>query len=60
MIAARKNYPTLKSLWKNLIAAMKWAELDIDHLQAITVKKYNSDLSLDHHRDSRLGNTGLI
>ena len=34
-----KNHPTLKSLWQNLIAAMKWAELDVDHLQAITVQK---------------------
>lgn len=34
-----KNHPTIKSLWQDLIAAMKWAELDIDHLQAITVQK---------------------
>lgn len=34
-----KNHPTLKSLWQNLIAAMKWTELDIEHLQAIAVKK---------------------
>ena len=34
-----KNHPTLKSLWQNFIAAMKWTELDIEHLQAITVQK---------------------
>ncbi len=34
-----KNHPTLKSLWQDLIAAMKWAELDSDHLLAITVQK---------------------
>jgi hypothetical protein len=34
-----KNHPTLKSLWQNLIAAMKWAELDVDHLQAIAGQK---------------------
>ncbi len=34
-----KNHPTLKSLWQSLIAAMKWAELDGDRLQAIKVQK---------------------
>lgn len=34
-----KNHLTLKSLWQNFIAAMKWTELDIEHLQAITVQK---------------------
>ena len=34
-----KNHPTLKSLWQNLIAVMKWAELDADHLQTITKQK---------------------
>jgi coenzyme F420-reducing hydrogenase delta subunit len=34
-----KNHPTLKNLWQNFIAAMKWTELDIEHLQAITVQK---------------------
>jgi hypothetical protein len=34
-----KNHPTIKGLWQDLIAAMKWAELDSDHLQAITVQK---------------------
>jgi len=30
-----KNHPTLKSLWQDLIAAMKWAELDEERLQEI-------------------------
>jgi hypothetical protein len=34
---SNKNHPTLRSLWQNLIAAMKWAELDIEHLQAIAL-----------------------
>ena len=34
-----KNHPTLKNVWKNFIAAMKWAELDVNHLLVITVQK---------------------
>jgi len=34
-----KNHPTLKSLWQNLIAVMKWAELDTDHIQVIATQK---------------------
>jgi hypothetical protein len=34
-----KNHPSLKSLWQNLIAVMKWAELDVDHLQVIAAQK---------------------
>ena len=34
-----KNHPTLKNLWENFIAAMKWAELDVNHLLEITVQK---------------------
>jgi hypothetical protein len=34
-----KNPPTLKSLWQDLIAAMKWAELNIDRLKAMSVQK---------------------
>jgi len=34
-----KNHPTFKSLWKSLIAAMQWAELDVNRLQAITEQK---------------------
>ena len=30
-----KNHPTLKSLWQDLIAAMKWAQLDVKRLQKI-------------------------
>lgn len=28
-----KNHPTLKSLWKQLIAAMEWAEITFKHLK---------------------------
>ena len=34
-----KNHPTLKSLWQDLIAAMKWAELDKKRLQKIKKQK---------------------
>ncbi len=34
-----KNHPTLKSLWQELIAVMKWAELDINRLAKIGAQK---------------------
>ncbi len=34
-----KNHSTLKSLWQDLIAAMKWAELDVKKLQSIKAQK---------------------
>ena len=34
-----KNHPTLKNLWQNLMAAMKWAELDEERLQSIQSQK---------------------
>ena len=34
-----KNHPTLKSLWQDLIAAMKWAELDVEKLHRIQTQK---------------------
>ena len=34
-----KNHPTLKNLWQDLIAAMKWAELDEERLQGIRTQK---------------------
>ena len=34
-----KNHPTLKNLWQDLIAAMKWAELDVKKLQCIKAQK---------------------
>jgi len=34
-----KNHPTLKSLWQDLIAAMKWAELDKERLHKIKTQK---------------------
>ena len=34
-----KNHQTLKNLWQNFIAAMKWPELDLNHILEITVQK---------------------
>ena len=34
-----KNHQTLKSLWQDLIAAMKWAELDEATLQRMETQK---------------------
>lgn len=34
-----KNHPTLKNIWENLIAAMKWAELKISKLNKIANTK---------------------
>ncbi len=34
-----KNHQTLKSLWQDLIAAMKWAELDEARLQRMKTEK---------------------
>ena len=34
-----KNHPTLKNLWQDLIAAMKWAKLDVKRLQKINKQK---------------------
>ena len=30
-----KNHPTLKSLWGDLVAAMKWVELDTQELDSV-------------------------
>ena len=30
-----KNHPTLKNLWRSLVAAMEWAELDECELKCI-------------------------
>jgi len=37
-----KNHPTLKSLWRDLIAAMKWAKLDVKRLHTIKKQKIQS------------------
>jgi hypothetical protein len=34
-----KNHQTLKSLWQDLIAAMKWAELDEARLERMKTEK---------------------
>jgi hypothetical protein len=44
-------HQTLKSLWQDLVAAMKWAELDEARLQRMKTEKmlgcYRSSLSLN-------------
>ena len=37
-----KNHPTLKSLWRDLIAAMKWVKLDVKRLHTIKKQKIQS------------------